>query len=301
MFSASLTGTIAYHPGGELTELVWADQNGTERGTIGKPADYNPGSSRLSRDERTLLVARRQRGLGGYDIWRLDLDRGFEQQLTFGRDSELTPVWIDDERAIVFAGDSAGSLPHLFRRDLASGSETPLLPAGSQELVMDVLPGGRAVAYAERQVAGGFKLFQLPLTDGPSPLLPPQFNSSAMRVSPNGRAMAFRTGRVGGDLYVAPFPVTGEPHLAATGVWSAPRWSADSRHLYFVGSERRLMTVSVGAGLSVTSAQPLFALKPSTSLLEVSRDGRFLLLVPQTRAAERPIIVDTATIRTGRQ
>ena len=135
-------------------QLVWADRNGNESGTIGKPADYDPGSSRLSRDGRKLLTARRQRGLGGYDIWRLDLDRGTEEQLTSGRGSEVTPVWIDGERSIIFAGDSAGSLPHLFRRDLATGSEKELLPPGSQQLVMDVLPGGGAVVYAERQVAG---------------------------------------------------------------------------------------------------------------------------------------------------
>ena len=58
------------------------------------------------------------------------------------------------------------------------------------------------------------------------------------------------------------------------------------------------MTVPVRTGppISVGIAQQLFALKPSASLLEVSRDGRFLLLVPQMRAAERPIIVDTAII-----
>ena len=50
-------------------------------------------------------------------------------------------------RAMLFAGDSPGSLPHLFRRDLATGTETQLLPAGPQQLVMDVLPGGSAVAY----------------------------------------------------------------------------------------------------------------------------------------------------------
>ena len=305
MFSASPTGTIAYHPGGDLMQLVWADRNGNESGTIGKPADYNPGSSRLSRDERKLLTARRQRGLGGYDIWRLDLDRGTEQQLTFGRGSEVTPVWIDGERAIIFAGDSAGSLPHLFRRDLAAGAEKQLLPAGSQQLVMDVLPGGGAVAYAERQVAGGFKIFQLPLTEGasPTPLLPPQFNSSAMRVSPDGRAIAFRAGPQGRDLYVAPFPVTSEPV------------SGRDRNFECTTLERRWPAAVPcgqrpqdddgfrphGPSISVGIAQPLFALKPSASLLEVSRDGRFLLLVPQVRAAERPIIVDTATISSRRQ
>jgi eukaryotic-like serine/threonine-protein kinase len=306
MFSASRTGTVAYHPGGDLMQLVWADRNGRESDTIGKPAAYDHGSARLSRDGRKLLTARRRPGLGGYDIWRSDLERGTEEQLTFGRGSEVAPVWIDEERAIIFAGDSPGSLPHLFRRDLAAGSEKQLLPPGSQQLVMDMLPGAGAVVYTERQVAGGFKIFQLPLIDGapPAPLLPPQFNSSAMRVSPDGRAMAFRTRRQGRELlYVAPFPITSEPELVATDVGSAPRWSADSRQLYYVGRDRRMMAVAVrtGPSLSVGTAQQLFELKRSASLLEVSRDGRFLLLVPQRRAAERPIIVDTATIRSAGQ
>ena len=43
-----------------------------------------------------------------------------------------------------------------------------------------------------------------------------------------------------------------------------------------------MMTVPVGTGrpIPVGNAQPLFALKPFASLLEVARDGRFLLLVP---------------------
>ena len=139
-------------------QLVWADRNGNESGTIGEPADYDSGPRGCLETGRKLLTARRQRGLGGYDIWRRDLARGTEEQLTFGRGSEVTPVWIDGERAILFAGDSPGSLPHLFRRDLASGSEKQLLPPGPQQQVMDVLPGGRAVAYGERQGAGGFKL-----------------------------------------------------------------------------------------------------------------------------------------------
>jgi isocitrate dehydrogenase kinase/phosphatase len=64
-----------------------------------------------------------------------------------------------------------------------------------------------------------------------------------------------------------------------------------------------MMTVPVRTrpSLSVGIAQQLFEQKRSAWLLEVSRDGRFLLLVPQVRAAERPIIVDTATISSRRQ
>ena len=59
--------------------------------------------------------------------------------------------------------------------------------------------------------------------------------------------------------------------------------------------------VRTGGPSSVGIAQQLFQLKRAASLVEVSRDGRFLLLVPQTRAAERPIIVDTASISSRRQ
>ena len=304
-FAVSRTGTVAYHPGGGLEQLVWVDGNGIENGTIGKPADYD-GSARLSRDGRMLLTARRQPGLGTYDIWRHDLVRQTEERLTTGRGSELTPVWIDGERAILFAGDSPGSVPHLFRRDLATGAEEQILPPGSQQLVMDVLPGSRAVAYAERQTVGGFRMFQLPLTAGatPAPLLPPQFNSFQMRVSPDGRAMAFivvRSGRR--DLYVAQLPVTTEPVLAATGVWSPPRWSPDGRQLYYLGDDRTMMIIPIRTAPSLAVGMPgnSFELKQSASLLEVSREGRFLLLVPKVRAAERPIIVGTAAISSAQR
>ena len=40
MFSASRTGSVAYHSGQDIGQLVWADRNGNEVGTIGSPSDY---------------------------------------------------------------------------------------------------------------------------------------------------------------------------------------------------------------------------------------------------------------------
>jgi Tol biopolymer transport system component len=241
--------------------------------------------------------------LGTFDIWRRDLARETEEErLTAGRGSELTPVWVNGERAIVFAGDSPGSVPHLFRKDLATGVEEQILPPGSQQLVLDTLPDGRAVAYAERQTVGrGFRILQLPLTAGatPAPLLPPQFGGFAMSVSPDGRAMAFIASRIGRlNLYVAALPVTKEPELAASGVWSAPRWSPDGRQLYYFGDDRTMMVIPIGTAPSLTvgMAEKLFELQQPALLVEVSREGRFLLLVPKVRAAARPIIVRTAAV-----
>ena len=306
-FSASHAGSIAYHAGGDLKQLVWVDRNGNESGTVNNPADYD-NSTRLSHDGRVLLTARRQPGLGTLDIWRHNLIRGTEEQLTRGRGSELTPLFVDGERAIVFAGDSAGTVPHLFRRDLLTGEERRILPPGSQQLVMDLLPGGRAVAYAERHV-GGFRIFQLALTAGaspapPAPLLPLHFNALGMRVSPDGRALAFLGGRVPlRDLYVAPLPMTRDPYVAAPKVSSPPRWSADGRQLYYIDGQRSMMTVTVRTSPSLTVGMPvkLFEVKRSASLAEVSSDGRFLLMVSLARASQNPIVVSTAAISSGRQ
>jgi serine/threonine protein kinase/Tol biopolymer transport system component len=302
MFSASSTGTVAYHEGGELSQLVWADRHGNEVGTIGGLADYEQNNSaRLSRDSTMLLTARARPGLGTYDIWRRDLDRGIENQLTVTRGSEITPVWVDGERAIVYASDSPGFLPHLFRKDLATGTEEQLLAGGPHQVVSDVFPDGRSVAYSERGELQGFKLFQLPLARGASPkrLLPGR-NVEGMRLSPDGRAMAFG-GRNQGTLgvYVAPLPVTSEPLLVVEGITGQPRWSPDGRQIYYVSSDDAMMTLAVKTvpSLSVDKPKQLFKLRRPARLQDVSRDGRFLLLVHQVRAGDRPIVVVTAAIR----
>jgi serine/threonine protein kinase/Tol biopolymer transport system component len=303
MFSVSRTGIVAYHAGGEMGQLVWADRrNGNEVGSFGSPADYEPNSARLSRDGSQLLTARSRVGLGTYDIWRLDLRRGMDEQLTWNRGSELTPVWIDGERAILFAADSAGRVPHLFRKDLATGAEEQVLPPGRQQLVMDVFPDGRA-AYVERSAQGRFQIFQLSLTHGasPAPLLQSPLSTWGMRLSPDGRAMTYvATGGEGGrvGVYVAPVPVTDAPVLAVAGVSGTPRWSADDRQIYYVSRDDAMMTLEVQTvpSLKVGVPKQLFKLRRSASLLEVSRDGRFLLLVHQVRADQRPIVVDTAAI-----
>ena len=103
-------------------------------------------------------------------------------------------------------------------------------------------------------------------------------------------------GRVG--VYVAPVPLTDEPVLAVEGLSGTPRWSADGRQIYYVSRDGAMMTLMVQTvpSFSVGVPMQLFKLRRSASLLEVSRDGRFLLLVHQVRAAERPIVVDTAAI-----
>jgi serine/threonine protein kinase/Tol biopolymer transport system component len=306
MFSASRNGAVAYHQGIDLSQLLWADGDGGEVGTIGPLAGYQPYSGRLSRDGTSLLTARRQAGLGTFDIWRLDLVRGTEEQLTYGRGSELAPVWVNGEREIVFSSDSPGTVPHLFRRDLATGNQQPLLPPGHQQLAADVFPGNRAIAFVEAVGGSRFQMFQLPINPPgpPTALLPTPYSSWGLRLSPDGSAMAyFGEDASGSKVFVALVGATSPPVLAAQDVSAPPVWSPDGKHVYFVAGDDMVMGASVSTTprLAVGTTRPLFKVKRQTSLLDVSSDGRFLLLVPQQRAAEHPIVVGTAAIESARR
>ena len=306
MFSVSWTGSVAYHSGQDIGQLVWADQNGDEVGTISGPSDYQPYSARLSPNDSALLVARRRAGLGAFDIWRIDLARPDERSVTSNRGSEVTPVWIN-HRSILFAGDSPGSVPHLFRKDLITDKVEELLPSGKQQASMAVSSDGRTGFYVERG-SGGFRLYELPLArrGKPTPLLLPGSPSvTNMRLSRDERAMTFIAGAGESrmDVYVSALPVTSEPQQVAQNVSGPARWSREESRIYYLRRDGTMVTHAVGTVPTLTVGPPeqLFKLKEAATLQDVSRDGHFLLLVPQKRAGVHPITVLTAAIASTRR
>ena len=121
-----------------------------------------------------------------------------------------------------------------------------------------------------------------------------------MRLSPDGRAMSFVAGDAEGrmDAYVSTVPVTSAPLPVAEGISSPPRWGRDGRRIYYVVRDDTIMTLDVRTvpSLRVGAPRQLFRLRRPATLQDVSRDGRFLLLVRQARAADHPIVVWTAAI-----
>jgi hypothetical protein len=112
---------------------------------------------------------------------------------------------------------------------------------------------------------------------------------------------------VGGDerwmkAYVSTVPVTSPPELAAEGVSGPARWSRNGGRIYFVKDDTMMtLNVSTVPKFTVGTPQPLFKLRRAATLQDMSRDGRFLLLVPQVRAGEHPITVWTAAIASARR
>ena len=105
-----------------------------------------------------------------------------------------------------------------------------------------------------------------------------------MHLSPDGQRIAYRSRETGQlEVFVDSFPTGGaHPVQVSHGGGDGPRWSADSRELFFIAGGR-LMAVAVAQGSSVSlgSASPLFAL--ASANYAVHPDGtRFLVQVPTT-------------------
>ncbi len=88
--------------------------------------------ARLSPDDGRLRFDRLDPSLGSWDLWIADPQRNVDTRITSDPRTEVTPVWLKNGRGIVFVADRGGS-PHLYKKDLASGVEEELRPAGRQQ------------------------------------------------------------------------------------------------------------------------------------------------------------------------
>jgi hypothetical protein len=124
-----------------------------------------------------------------------------------------------------------------------------------------------------------------------------------VRLSPDFRAMTLASGPEGRmDVYVSTVPVTSVQPVAV-GVLGPARWSRDGRRIYYVSRDLTMMTRTVRyvPALTVGEPEPLFKLQRTAYLQDVSRDDRFVLLVPQAEAGQHPMAIWTAAIAATRR
>jgi Tol biopolymer transport system component len=302
-FALSANGaTLVYQPREDVRRLVWYDRSGGELGTVGPPGNYL--NLRIAPDARRVLVDRTRAGSANYDIWSLDLPRGAETRITSDPLTECYPVWLPGKSiaysAEQFPGRTAGDAPRLVRRDLATGKEEELVHGGIRfQIAGDVSPDGRSLAYTERTEGGTWDAWILPLSGGTGPtrIVPSSFNVISVRFSPDGRFVVFlgdESGRP--EVYVVPYPGPGEKTRVSTGGARDVRWSRDGREIFYVSTDRRLMSAPVKTTPTLEIGEPtaLFTLAGKTPWpsFDVAPDGRsFLAIVPVAVADEQPLEV----------
>jgi len=286
-FSVSRTGTLVYQARGDLFQLVWFDRSGREIGRVGPQGDYL--RVRISPDGRRVVFHRTDPRLGTSDLWLEDLARGVETRLTSDPSSEIAGVWLPNGRGVVFAAEREGP-PHLFLKDLETGSDKELLRSKQRlQIPTDVSPDGRIVAFEQISERGDADLWTVRI-DGeqqPSPLIGSTFNERSLHFSPDGRLVAFSSDESGAtEIYVALSTViTSKKRVSDGGAWSA-RWSPDGRELFYLSADGYVMAASIHEAPSLEIGVPerLFSMQGRWPWrdFDVSPEGkRFLAIVPQ--------------------
>ncbi len=294
-FATSRTGTLAYQAQENVRSLNWFDRAGRELGTVGSPGYYL--SVSISPDGRRAVFDRARSGIGTYDVWSLDFERGTETPVTSEPGTEVYPIWLPGGRSVAYSATRT-TVPQLFRRDLATGKEEKLLPVGGFQIAQDVSPDGRSLAYIESSGHGWFDVWALDLSGGGKPvaLLQSPFDKGYVRFSADGRSVAMITGESGqSEVYVTAYPGPGERIRVSTGGARGLRWSREGRELLYLSADGHMMSVPVRTSPSPELGAPtaLFELKGSIwAGFDVSPDGkRFLAIVPKIVADELPLTV----------
>ncbi len=288
MFSTSAEGSIVYRPARlPDTQLAWVRRDGTTIANVGRPRPY--GQIALARDEKRAAVELRDAD-GRYDIWLLELARGIPTRLTFDPANDRDPVWSPDGSILVFESDRSGP-KRIFRRNLTNdNSETPLFTTTEAADVVPEswTPDGTSILYFKDSPPSRSALIRLADGSGtPQAIVQSGLSVDEMQISPDGRLLAYLSAESGAyEIYLQRFGQPGEKIRVSTEGGGQPKWRGDSKELYYVAPNRKLMAVQIlpGNELAVSLPKPLFMigdLEPDYDDYAPAADGqRFLVKLP---------------------
>jgi dipeptidyl aminopeptidase/acylaminoacyl peptidase len=291
VFSASENGVLTYVEGasGSNRQLIWVDRSGKKLGEVAGTDTYD--DPQISPDGKRLLFTL---GSSAFDIWLNDIARGVKTRLTFGSSSSqanTSEVWSPDGLRIAYACMRPAKFGLCLRLSDGSGNEEVIYAANEQaKYPNDWSPDGRVLAYNEWK-RGVSEIWMLPLSGErkPYPFLQAPFSQLGAEFSPDGKWLAYfslESGRP--EVYVAPFPGSGGKWLVSTegGTW--PRWRRDSKEIFYLSPDNKVMAAEVranGSSFEVGAVRALFETRPyrtSGAAFDVSADGqRFIIKYAQ--------------------
>lgn len=278
-YAVSDSGTLVYTSAvTSHRTLAWIERSdGTMVPSPAPPREY--GSVSVSPDGRRAATFLTR---GGPGILIVDLERGTINQIS---DRGFFPIWTPDGTRIVYS-----TTGELFWAP-ADGSGNPeLLATEPFPIVESTSPDGRTLSYmvrpsADAKARGVIKLLQLPgaPSAGASVLLSPTNNHSetSARISPDGKWIAYVSDESGKkQVHLRSYPGPGGKVAVSIDGGDEPRWSRNPQELFFrYATTNQLMTADIAMTTSTGPGRPraLFAL--TTSLWDVSPDGKRFLVV----------------------
>ena len=329
-FDASVEGTLLCRiPSKERYNLVWVEfdkrATGEGAGRYTRSVSSVAGSGfeaawsvlAVSPDGRRAAVAMRTPG-GQDDLFVRDLATGVDTRVRLPPEARtrtatgLVVRWSHAGRLLVGTGSIETSQIFDVPADGSAGGR----PLVGGTLAVTSLDGRELIFNREEQAQ--FRLYRAPIqSDGSVGKAEPLFaaadapNANAFDLSPDGRLLAFtdreqRTGQI--NVFVAAYPDLRERRQVTAG-GSLPRFSRDSRQLYFIGGARTIgpaRSVTIGelravavthSPLSVGPARVLMNDQPGSQTtltgFDLGRDGRVLMTnrVPSTAGDEGRLVL----------
>jgi serine/threonine-protein kinase len=290
-FSIAGDGTLAYVPGGpnqNLVRLFWADHSGNLQPVNLPAALYN--DIRFSPDGSRLAALVGSSGSG--DVWVYDFARATSARLTFNT-TNASPVWSSDGKSIFYTEiDPAMGNKTTVLRKLADGSRKAEAVASlpSSAYIKAIEPDGASAIFDYKIHTDRADIIRLTFgqENQIEGVVTTSFNDYGAALSRDGRWLAYQTNESGRpEIYVRDLSGTGGRWQISTQGGEEPRWSNDSRELYYRNNDL-FMSVAVETRPSFQAGTPkkLFSgIFNQRSNSGVSYDvdpkgGRFLMIRP---------------------
>jgi serine/threonine protein kinase len=241
-YSVSASGTLVFHQGASNftnsarvpNRLAIVDFAGKvevlplSRGTRAEPR-FSPSGSALAYTFFTNRATDR-------DIYTFELASGTDTRLTFAGNNN-DPFWSSDGKQILFVkrGEGDGIQLHTKLVD-NSAAEQPLpKPRGLQRPLAWLADG--TVLLTARGNSQTFDIFTWSPTAGiePRPFLRGPYHENDVAISPDGKLAAFTSTEAGenGDVWLTDYPSGNGKWQISTTNGQAPRWSRDSKYVYY--------------------------------------------------------------------
>ena len=285
-FSASEGVLVAQRGSGvSVSQLVWYDRKGNEVGSVGEREVVV--NVAIGPDGKTIAVDRTDEETQNSDVWTYDLQRNGLKRLTFDPSVDATPVFSPDGKQILF-GSSRGSTFRVYIKNADGAQEEKLLPVNGADIAdrypSDWSRDGKYILYTQAT--------DLWVAEAPDwktrPLIQGQGTVRNAQTSPDGKWVAYASTESGKwEIYVTSFPDARGKWQVSTAGGTQPRWRGDSKELYYLASDAKLMAVPVAGGANFDAGTPvaLFQANPrvlvATSELvsyDAAKDGqRFLI------------------------
>ena len=287
-FTASQNGVLIYGTaqGSSFDQFNWYARDGTVTGSIDPIIDFQQFT--LSPDGKYLaLNSFHQHATGS--LWLVDLATNTTTPLTVDPHAQSDPVWSPDSRYVAFDLLPNGGInpPFLVQKiAVATQQAQPVYGDNEPHWVEDWSSDGRFLLTHNNHTCS-----MIPLTGDSKPkaLYSSTFAVDEFHLSPDGQLIAYGENRTGRwEVYLASFPSFHNIKQVSLGGGAQPRWREDSRELFFLDLEGKMMSVAVkrGSPLQLGIPRKLFDTglipDPKINQYAVTENGRkFLVLEPR--------------------